>query len=233
MKIAQIEDNREHAKLMKSWLEQDGHQCIQFERGSLFVAALESESFDLVVLDWNLPDLQGDELIPIIRQRCGADLPILFATANDREEDVARILELGADDYMVKPVRYREMLARIHALQRRFHKTRSIEQLVHYPPFSFDLINREVSMQGETISTTQKEFELMLFLFRNRNRLVSRSEILSEVWGQNAEIHTRTVDTHICRIRKKLFSNPANGWKIVVVYQFGYRLESCEAQQNE
>jgi len=72
-----------------------------------------------------------------------------------------------------------------------------------------------------------------LFLFRNRNRLVSRSEILSEVWGQNAEIHTRTVDTHICRIRKKLFSNPANGWKIVVVYQFGYRLESCEAQQNE
>lgn len=229
MRIAHIEDNQEHAKLMKTWLENDGHQHVHFDQGSSFVKALNTDQFDMVILDWNLPDLQGDSLVPVVRKILGEDLPILFVTGNDSEEDVARILENGADDYMVKPVRYLEMLARVHSLQRRYQKSKPVESSLEYPPYSFDLRNRKVWLHGEPITTTQKEFELILFLFRNRGRLVSRSEILSNVWGQNADIHTRTVDTHICRIRKKFFSDPANHWRITVVYQFGYRLESIDS----
>ena len=124
-----------------------------------------------------------------------------------------------------KPAKQRELVARIAAVARRSSSVDETQTLIEYDPFQIDLGNHEVKRDGTRVDVTQKEYELIVFLFRNIGRILSRGHILESVWGRNPDINTRTVDTHVSRIRTKLSLAPDMGWKLSSIYQHGYRLE--------
>ena len=130
-------------------------------------------------------------------------MPVLFVTVRDSEQDIVFALEHGADDYMVKPVRRQELLARVHALLRRAYPSEEKKQL-SFPPFEIDIQRGEVRKDGTRIDLTPKEFELTVTLFRNIGRLLSRGHLQETVWGRTGDLATRTVDTHVSQVRKKL-----------------------------
>ncbi len=224
MRIALVEDDRDQSDLMTHWFQEAGHSCVVYERGEPFVRAVTRESYDLVVLDWLLPDLDGLHILRTVRERLDWPIPVLFVTRRDSEQDVVAALQAGADDYMTKPVRKGETLARVHALIRRAQAQLSDEPL-SFGSFVVDANTREILREGEAIDLTQKEYELAVFLFKNTGRIVSRGHMLETVWGSRPDLNTRTVDTHISRVRNKLGLWPDNGWQLRAIYQHGYRLE--------
>ncbi len=148
--------------------------------------------------------MDGYEVLRWVRENFDWPVPIVFVTAKDDEDDIVRALEQGADDYIVKPAKQRELVARITAVARRSSPIDESQTTIEYEPFAIDLGNHEVKRDGERIEVTQKEYELIVFLFRNIGRILSRAHILESVWGCNPDINTRTVDTHVSRIRTKL-----------------------------
>lgn len=224
MRVALLEDDPAQTELIQGWLLEAGHDCHHFETGSAFLRALQHESFDLAILDWGLPDTTGIDVLGSLRGNRDWSMPVLFVTARDREEDVVEALLQGADDYLSKPVSRAETLARVAALGRRGRAV-ATRSTIDVPPFSVDVQKGVLTRDGEPLQLTQKEFELAAFLFKNVGRLVSRGHILEQVWGTRADLNTRTVDTHISKLRGKLGLHPDAGWRLRSVYQHGYRLE--------
>ncbi len=228
MRIAIVEDDPDQAALLQVWLERDGFDCHIFEDGAKAVKAFQKESFDLVLLDWYLPELNGAEVLKWIRENLDWRIPVIFVTQRDSEEDLAYALEKGADDYVSKPIAAMVLMARIHALLRRVHGP-DVYKAQQFGKFSFDSQSNQLFIENHPITLTQKEYELALFLFRNSGRLLSRSHLLESVWGHSTELNTRTLDTHISRLRKKLQLGEETGWRLSSVYHHGYRLESVAA----
>lgn len=229
MRVAVLEDDTHVGQLIGLWLEEAGHVPQLFTSGASLTKALGRESFDLLLLDWMLPDTTGDKILQWVREHVDWPIPVIFVTARDSEEDIVAGLTLGADDYVSKPVRRDEFLARISAVVRRVHAPAKPSGLLSFPPFELDVGSRRVRRRGEDIELTQKEYELALFLFRNHGRLLSRGHILQSVWGHQPDITTRTVDTHISRLRTKLGLSAENGWQLNSIYNHGYRLEHIAA----
>ena len=227
MRIAYLEDDPDQAALVRAWLEAGGHVCHHFDRGHALQRSLASESFDLFLLDWELPDTSGVEVLKEVRARAPR-APVIFTTARQRDEDVAAVLQAGADDYISKPVRRGELLARIDAVTRRLQPAQSSSDVLEHPPFRIDRRARSVVRDGKRLPLTDKEFVLAEFFFLNAGRVVSRQHLLEAVWGLGAKSNTRTVDTHVSRLRGKLGLSAEAGWQIVSVHQFGYRLERAE-----
>ncbi len=225
MRIAILEDDVDQARLVEIWLSDAGHNCYVYHSGSQIVQSLNNESFDVILLDWEVPDMSGFEVLQWVRENLDWYVPVLFITQRDQEEDVVKALQAGADDYMAKPIKRAEMLARIGAVSRRNNPQDEGETILDFSPYSLDLKKRTVSCNNTEIELTQKEYDLALFIFRNIGRVLSRGYILERVWGKNPEINTRTVDTHISRLRRKLNISIENGWRLTSVYQHGYRLE--------
>jgi DNA-binding response OmpR family regulator len=226
MRIAVLEDDPSQADLIRLWLIGAGHTCHCFARGREFMRVMARDSFDLLMFDWELPDVNGDAVLTWVRANVRDNIPVLFATARANEQDIVHALKSGADDYLVKPLRKTELLARIEALARRAKpQPRSAERL-KVGQFEIDTDRRVVLRDGKPVELTQKDFDLASFFFRNVGSLVSRGHILESVWGRSPDLNTRTVDTHVSRLRSKLGLTPENGWKLSAVYQHGYRLES-------
>lgn len=230
MRIALLEDEQDQADLVCAWLKAAGHSCHVHMLGKDLVREAQRETFDLFLLDWEVPGMSGAEVLVWIRANIAEPVPVLFVTARQREEDIVHALSNGADDYMVKPLGKLELLARIDALARRTRPSPNLgEDVIEFGRLRVDCRNRQVWLGGEEVAMTQKDYELAVFLLRNVGRLLSRGYILEAVWGQSADINTRTVDTHVSRIRGKLQLTPENGWRLSAVYQHGYRLERVEA----
>ena len=225
MRIALLEDDLDQAKLIEVWLSDAGHQPYVYYAGSQMVGALSKESFDVIMLDWEVPDMTGFEVLQWVRENLDWSCPVLFITQRDQEKDVVKALEAGADDYMAKPINRAEMLARINAIHRRNNPPSDDEAILEIPPYVIDLKKRTIVCHQAEIDLTQKEYELALFILRNVGKVLSRGYLLERVWGKNPDINTRTVDTHVSRLRRKLAFNKENGWKLTSVYQHGYRLE--------
>ncbi len=230
MQLALLEDDPDQSAMMKEWLLQHGHQCICFESGREFVKTVKRETFDILILDRLVPDMDGIEVLKWVRENLDWRIPVLITTQMDSEEDIIYGLNQGADDYMIKPIKHKELLARIDALGRRFLTAEDTNSVLQVEPFHIDRNKRQIKFDNTIIPTTNIEFDLALFMFRNYGRVLSRGYILENVWGRNADITTRTVDTHVSRIRKKLRIVPENAWQLVPIYQHGYRLEKLDSQ---
>ena len=174
--------------------------------------------------------MSGIEALEKLRDELADATPVIVATVKDQERNVVRALEAGADDYLVKPIRRNELVARVNALLRRVGGAKPNMQVFDAAPYEMNVVERAASLRGEPIALTNREFALALFLFRNAGKMLSRGHILEEIWGiDNEEVSTRTVDTHVSRLRKKLALNEQNGWKLSAVYQHGYRIEKVGA----
>lgn len=225
MRIAILDDEPGELSLLRQTLESVGHHVHAYSESKALMAELRRETFDLLILDWQVPDLTGRELLTWLRQNETRRTPVMFVTLRSAEEDIVSALEAGADDYMIKPIRRGELLARVQALLRRSYPQKRASENFEFGEFAFDPATNVVKKQGTPITLTQKEFDLALLLFRNIGRPLSRSHILEIVWGRDIDVPSRTMDTHMSRIRTKLDLRPERGYRLAPVYSYGYRLE--------
>ena len=227
MRFAILEDDPAQMEVLTGWLREAGHDVHGFGLARELMRVASRESFDLFLVDWVLPDLTGEQVLRWLRVERGNDTPAIFITSSDAEEDIANAFSAGADDYLIKPPRRIELLSRIEAVMRRSQPRTNNQSLV-VAPYNFDLARKMLTVDGVPVEMTDKEFELAAFLFRNLGRLLSRGHLLEAVWGRNPALATRTVDTHISRVRSKLNLRPENGFRLTPTYNFGYRLERID-----
>jgi len=224
LRIAILEDDPDQLALLNRWLTNAGHSVHGYLLGNDALKAAGRESFDMFVLDWEVPDVSGVDVLRWIRVNLSKTVPILFVTVRDTEEDIVYALNQGADDYMIKPARQSELLARVGALLRRAYPQKDETQLV-FPPYEFDTQSGTVRLNGAAVELTPKEFELAVLLFRNPERLMSRGYLQEAIWGHNNELATRSVDTHVSQVRKKLSLRGEFGIRVAAIYNYGYRLK--------
>jgi DNA-binding response OmpR family regulator len=224
LRVALLEDDRDYAATTVRTLEAAGHGCECFARGDAFLRGTLNETFDAMVLDWGLPDMSGLQVLDAVRLR-PERVPVLFLTSRDAEEDVVQALTHGADDFLVKPARPAELLARLAALKRRADGAGAAAKVLSVPPYVFDPATTSASINGDPVELTQRQFQLAMVLFANVGRLLSRTYLLEAVWGLNAQVQTRTLDIHVSQLRG-LLKLPDNNWRITSVYAHGYRLET-------
>jgi len=233
VRVALVEDDPHLGQLMVSWLAERKYVCQLFESGSDFKRGMLRDSFDVVILDWMLPGTTGDQLLLWLREQGHTSLPVIFVTARDTEEDIVAGLTLGADDYITKPLRQHEFLARVQSAYRRINRSANEQGVLEYPPYRISLQRHGIDVNGVSVELTEKEFEVALLLFRNVGKVISRAHIMESVWGQSADLNTRTVDTHMSRLRAKLNFQLSMGWKLSAVYNHGYRLENVDSQHQD
>lgn len=224
MRVAVLDDDQVHLELARQTLEGIGHDFHGFTDGRALLRALRRETFDLLILDWELPDISGIEVMRWARENLEERVPILFVTNRSAESDVIEGLSAGADDFMVKPIRIGELTARVGALLRRAYPNKGGSEF-EIDRYRFDPATAQIYVGDQTIVLKQKEFDLAVFLFRNIGRLLSRKHLLEAVWGIEAEVSSRSLDTHISRLRSKLGLMPEQGYRLAAIYSVGYRLE--------
>lgn len=222
-RILVVEDNRQLAYGLRTNLEIDGHTVLLAEDGPTGVEAAASSEPDLVVLDLMLPKMSGYEVLREIRAG-GSLVPVLILSAKGEEADKVLGFRLGADDYVTKPFGVLELLARVEAILRRAGPTGLGEGVETFGEVEIRLSHRTVLRAGQEVSLTPKAFDLLLALVRRRGAVASRAALMKEVWGHKAAIASRTVDTHIVELRRKLEAEPASPRHILTVHRAGYRL---------
>jgi two-component system alkaline phosphatase synthesis response regulator PhoP len=221
-RILVVEDDPDIAELIQRYLERAGHTVERLASGGPVLPRLRSDPPDLVVLDLMLPELDGLTICQAMRSNPHtAALPIIMLTARSDEADRVNGLELGADDYLTKPFSPKELTARVTALLRRTTRAPKPAAVLHYGPISIDSDRHVVTVDGQEVRLTAKEFLLLQYLVQHRGRVLSRDLLLTDVWGYQYTGGTRTVDVHIRRLREKL---PVLGDAIETVKQFGYKL---------
>ncbi|WP_438390704.1 response regulator transcription factor [Caballeronia sp. DA-9] len=225
MRICVLDDDLSQTEYVAQTLTSAGHVCQVFTDGKSLIHELRRQPFDLLLLDWNMPEMPGDIVLKWIRQNLTTNLPVLFLTSRSLESDIVKMLNAGADDYILKPVSPPVLLARVEALLRRIYLQQKDAAHETYGIYRFDIATQLAAVNGETVALTQKEFELALLLFRNLSRPLSRTHIRESVWRQDVDIPSRTIDTHVSQIRSKLVLRPQNGYRITPIYSYGYRLE--------
>ncbi|MDQ8033342.1 DNA-binding response regulator [Bordetella genomosp. 1] len=225
MKIASLEDDLDQARQIQQVLVDAGYECRSFQKSQDLLAALRTDAFDLILVDWQLPDIDGDEVVRRLRARYGNSAAIIFLTSRNQEEDLVEGLRAGADDYIVKPLRPAELLARAGALLRRTQPSRPDLTAFSVAQYRIDPAERTITLHGEAISLPPKEYELALIFFRNVGRLMSRDLLAESVWNREIPATSRTLDTHLSNVRQKLQLRPENGVRLTSSYALGYRLD--------
>lgn len=215
IRILIVEDERPISNLIAMNLRKAGYACECVFDGAQAADIVEKQYFDLILLDVMLPKIDGFELMTYIKSM---DVPVIFLTAKASVEDRVRGLKLGADDYLTKPFEIVELLARVEAVLRRYHKT---ENILKTGDIVIDTASRIVWKNSQPINLTKKEYELLLLFVRNKNIALYRETIYERIWGGEYFGDSRTVDLHVQRLRKKVGLVE----KIVAVYKIGYRLE--------
>lgn len=245
MKIAILEDDPNEAALAHHILDNAGHACSLYGTGAALIEALRREHFDLLVLDWMLPDMTGHDVVDWVRSHLSAQVLVLFLSNRALEENIVMGLMAGGDDYMVKPARRAELLARVHALSRRLPSsqngqagqggTRAAAPPLHHQdnletgPYRFNKVMKEALLHGRPVDLKPKEFDIAFILFREIGGIVSRERLVDEVWGRDLVMTSRTLDTHMSNVRSKLALKPENKVKLTTIYTLGYRLDLLEA----
>ena len=232
MRILIVEDERTLVETLEYSLRRQGYEVYTATDGRLALDVAAKHQPDLVVLDVMLPGIDGFEVCRILRQTSSA--PVLMLTARTEEIDKIVGLEVGADDYLTKPFSMRELAARIKALLRRVRLDREemaaptpevATQKMVFDNLVIDLSRRELTYNGQVFHLKPKEFDLLVFLARNRGIVLSRDLILERVWGWEFDGGSRTVDVHVRWLREKIEADPSNPTRLVTVRSIGYRFE--------
>ena len=220
-RILLVDDEPLMIKGLKRTLEQDGYETDSASDGEEALKKLNSEHYDLVLLDVMLPKLNGIEVCQIVRET--SDIPIIMLTAKGEDMDKILGLEYGADDYMTKPFNILEVKARIKSILRRAGANREAPKMeLSTNGLSINIGSRSATLDGKNVSLTMKEFDLLQLFMKNPGKVYSRDELLETIWGQDYLGDFRTVDVHIRRLREKFERDPANPEYILTKWGVGY-----------
>jgi DNA-binding response OmpR family regulator len=219
-KLLLVDDDKNISELIKMYLEKEGYTCIQAFNGKEAVEKMD-QSIDLVVLDIMLPLMNGWDVLKEVRKKY--DTPVIMLTAKGETFDKVLGLELGADDYIVKPFEPKELIARVKAVLRRY-KTAESSNTVNFEGITIDMDKFQVTIMGSTIEMPPKELELLHFLASNPNKVYTREQLLNEIWGYDFVGDSRTVDVHVKRLREKIETEDVS-WSLKTVWGVGYKFE--------
>ena len=230
-RILLVEDEKTIREAVVAYLEREGYWVTPAEDGEVALDQFAKHRFDVIVLDLMLPKVPGEVVCQRIREQ--SDVPIIMLTAKGAEEDRIAGLELGADDYLVKPFSPRELVARVRALLRRAHveEEPQRDRLV-YGPLEIDVSGHRAFLDGEELDLTASEFKLLLTLARYPGRVYSRMELVEKVLGYDFEGYERTIDSHVKNLRAKLNDDPRDPTYIYTVHGVGYRFESPKGTEG-
>ena len=222
-KVLIIEDDSNIAELLRLYLEKDGFDVTLAENGAVGLAEFERMTPDLVLLDIMMPVLDGWGVCR--EMRLVSNVPIIMLTAKGETHDKVTGLEMGADDYIVKPFEVSELMARVHAVMRRYDASGGAEEKrLTFDNLVIDMVSFELLVRGERVDAPPKEMELLFHLASSPNRVYTRNQLLDEVWGFDYFGDSRTVDVHIKRLREKL-ENVSMKWSLKTVWGIGYKFE--------
>jgi len=225
-KILVVEDDRKMQVGLKDNLEFEGYTVSVVGDGKTAYEELSNVSFDLAILDVMLPEMSGFDVLKKIREK-GLAVPVIMLTAKGEEIDKVLGLELGADDYVTKPFSLRELIARVKAVLRRNEgNDGGLSSTMVLGDLKIDFDSYNASKAGLPLTMTPKEFEILKFLWQHRNKVVSRDQLLTNVWGYDESISTRTVDNFILKLRQKIEVDPAHPRLIITIHGTGYKLIS-------
>lgn len=219
-KILVVDDDKHIAELISLYLEKEGYDTKEAYDGKEALKEAAEIKPDLVILDLMLPGLDGYQVCTEMRK--SSNVPIIMLTAKGETFDKVLGLELGADDYMVKPFDSKELVARVKAVLRRYEPKQSGDaNILRYPDLEINISNYSVSYHGKSVEFPPKEFELLYYLAEHPNRVFTREQLLDQIWGYEYVGDTRTVDVHVKRIREKLHQD--DEWGILTVWSVGYK----------
>ena len=222
-KVLIVDDDEHIVELIKLYMDKEGFDTVTANNGKKAVELFKSEAPAIVILDVMMPEMDGWQVCREIRRV--SNIPIIMLTAKGETFDKVLGLELGADDYMVKPFEPKELLARVKAVLRRSDTKESNAEIeIVFPNLTINLSNYELKINGNIVEVPPKELELLYFLASNPNRVFTREQLLEEVWGFDYFGDSRTVDVHIKRLREKLEGVEAN-WQLKTVWGVGYKFE--------
>jgi DNA-binding response OmpR family regulator len=229
-KVLVVDDDKNICDLLHYTLEKDGYSVVKANDGANAIGKFDSSNPDIVLLDIMLGGIDGWDVCREIRKK--SDIPIIMITSKNDTFDKVLGLELGADDYIIKPFEVKEVLARVKAVLRRSNQSKSKPstnslKIINLDKLSINLTNYVLRVCDKTIDTPPKEIELLYFLASNPNRVYTRDQLLDEVWGFNYYGDSRTIDVHIKRLREKLDGAKA-GWELKTVWGVGYKFEVDE-----
>ena len=220
MKIAMIEDDTEMAELICEFLAKYNITVDNYETPHLGLSALNFKSYELLILDLSLPDMDGLEVCRLIREK--SDIPIIISSARSDISDKSACFYMGADDYLPKPYDSHELLLRIHSVLRRYNKTTVPEE--HTPIFTVDIDRHEIKKNDESIYLTNAEFEILAYFIKKKGFVVSREELLTNVESINYESSLKSIDVMIGRIRTKIETIPKQPEHLISIRGLGYKL---------
>ena len=224
-RVLVVDDDKNICELLRLYLEKEGYGVILAHDGEEAVVKFNALKPDIILLDIMLPGIDGWQVCREIRKK--SNVPIIMITAKVETFDKVLGLELGADDYMIKPFDSKELVARVKAVLRRFQPSRTDEapttKIVQYPDLIINQSNYSVIYQGNSIDMPPKELELLYFLASSPNQVFTREQLLDHIWGYEYIGDTRTVDVHIKRLREKIKDHPA--WRLATVWGIGYKFE--------
>ncbi len=224
MRIALADDDPELLDSLSQAISQAGHDLERFRNGTELKTSLQRETYDVVLLDWNMPGHTGLAIVEWAVAKLERPPAFILITSRTGKADIVTGLKAGATDYVVKPEMAEVVLARIEAAHRRQAPPQP-DRMVSFGDYTFDRVLQKASLRGEDITLTNKEFELSLLFFDNLNRPLSRGYIFAEIWGGALDVESRTLDLHVSRVRSKLQLRPRNGFAIQTVFGFGYRMD--------
>ncbi|NUT74173.1 response regulator transcription factor [Pseudomonas sp. C1C7] len=236
MRIAVLDDEPAELRRVEQTLHQmtepgeDAWALHSFERGEDLLRQLRRETYDLLILDWQLPDLSGIALLQWTREHMDAPPAAIMLTSRDTESDIVQALNAGADDYVSKPFRPNELKARVTAvLRRRSQQRTAANEVLSFNDLVFDDADLTIKRAGKPIVLTEREYRLARCLFTNLGRPLSREYLYQRFWTHEEMDSSRPLDTHIYRLRNKLGLTADRGWQLLTIYGYGYRLESVTA----
>ena len=232
MRIAILDFDLSEAKFICEVLRSVGHECHPLTSSTEMLPMLHNQACDAIVIGLQHPGEQ-QELVRAVRKHVSAAMPILFLAGSANEDDIIATLDAGANDYMFRPTRRRDLITRVLVLLRRAYPSQADSEKLEIGHFIFEPRRGRLIAMGKPVDVTRKEFDLALLFLRNLARPLSRTLILETVWAGHPQEISRTMDTHVSRVRSKLGLIPRYGYRLSPVYGYGYRLDEIKQSNDD